>query len=96
MTSRQISALTADDARAVVYRWASAHWQGRGTPTVGDVRQDDDFYAVEYGNREFLADGDVAYMLMDAPVAMVGKQDGALSFIPHMGNEDRVDAMRPV
>lgn len=61
-----------------------------------DGLEDDDWYVVYYGAREWFFDMDIRYMTLDQPLAFVNKHTGEFRFETHMTSLDRLDAMRPV
>ena len=89
-------AVTFEDARRIV-----ADDQGPGWP-VGTFMvdeqglEDERFYAVVYGARESIVDMNLAYTVMDLPVALVNKETGELAFEQFLSNPDRFSAMTAV
>lgn len=92
--SEILRGMTPDDARRAVYDALAGEF--RGTLAVGAVREDAESFAVEYGHKEEVVDGDLDYMLLDPPVALVDKQAGTVTFVPVQDDEARFQAMTEV
>lgn len=89
-------AVTFDEARRIVAADAGPGWP-KGTFMVDEAGfEDDEFYLVVYGARESIVDMDLAYTVMDQPVALVNKETGELVYETFLEHMDRFSAMTPV
>lgn len=85
--------MNADDVRQIVTEVIASTWTGRGEFAIAQVMQDDAAWAVSFGNREWIEDDDVRYMLLDPPLVLIDKETSAVEFVPYAGNEARFDSM---
>ena len=88
--------MTFEEARRIVAGSMGPIWP-KGTFMVAEQGfEDDEFYAVVYGARESIVDMDLAYTVMDLPVALVNKETGELVFEQFLSDPDRFSSMKPV
>lgn len=86
--------MTSDEVREIVMEAIAPTWTGRGEFAIAQVLQDDEAWAVSFGNREWIEGDDVRFMLLDPPLVLISKLDNAVRFMPYAGNEARFDAMK--
>lgn len=80
--------LTFDEARALVESQVGPSWPGPGhfaTAALG--YEDDTFFLVVYGAREWLVGQDPGYMAWDTPLLFVRKDTGHVEALPPISAE---------
>jgi hypothetical protein len=68
-----------------------------GIPYVADHGlEDDDWFQIDFGAREYLVDGDEDFMIMNNMVAFINKDTGIIESYMTPEVFDRLDKMKPV
>ena len=88
---------TFEQARAVALDWARPGWDPKaGTLHALESGQEDDwFWRVVVGPREYLVDGDLLLAPMDDPVLLVAKETGKVVVTDFRSAQDGLARMRP-
>ena len=61
-----------------------------------DGYQNDEFYLLPYGPKEYVEMDDTTYEIADLPAALVNKRTGEVSFITALDNLQFIDAFEPI
>ena len=87
--------MTFSDARQLVEEALFLTWQGGDLATEATGYEDATAYLVTYGDARYVNGGDVRFMQLDAPAALVSKSNGAVEFVNYLDNAARIDQMSP-
>lgn len=87
-----------DEARELAAQAIAPSWQPRMGTLYADTKglEDKRFFVVHVNAEEWLVDGDMTYMLMDAPLVLVRKSDGSTTRSTYLDDPARFDRMKRV
>lgn len=90
---------TFKNAQALAKQVVAEDWPALGIGTLWvdpNGYEDATTWAVLFDTREHAVDGDVMFLLLDPPLAMVDKRTGFVTVTSYLVVADQIDEMTPV